>query len=659
MDSFFLFPSVLILLLAFFTLAGMLLLLLSCRRFGKKALLALQISEKRFETLLEGISDALVGVNEKGVIVTFNNAAEKLFGYTKDEMIGGPLERLIPERHREKHRQVIGQFFVTRWDNLSIGEAVEVPALHKDGREILVELTLSLLVGNNSRNVLACIRDISRRKADEDALRLSEERFREMADLLPQSIFESDRDGTVTFANRMAFELTGTKFDFAKEKRNLFEWISPEDRDRAAANIARVLGGKTLPDEKYVLIREDGTRLSVMVAASPIWRGHQIVGARGIVMDISERLRTERLLRESGEQFKQLFQKYQALLDNIPDAITLLAPDLTVIRSNLGAAKLLGKPVTHLPGKSCTDLWVGCSLLEEGCPVRKSFRTGKTEKNIMKTADGRSWRIRAFPVVDESGETVEVIAHTRDVTRQLQMEQEATRANHLASLGELAAGVAHEINNPINGIINYAQILTDDPRQSEENRDILQCIIDEGDRIANIVSNLLTFARARKEKQNVISIGDVLAATLPLAGAQLQKDHIQVRLDIDPGLPMVMAHTQQIQQVILNLISNARYALNQRYPGADENKILQIFSEAGMEAGIPMVRLVFLDQGTGIPAILLPMVMDPFYTTKPSGQGTGLGLSICHGILKDHGGNLKIESVEGDYTSVAMELPAA
>jgi signal transduction histidine kinase len=241
----------------------------------------------------------------------------------------------------------------------------------------------------------------------------------------------------------------------------------------------------------------------------------------------------------------------------------------------------------------------------------------------------------------------------------LQLEQEARRSNHLASLGELAAGVAHEINNPINGIINYAQILADDSQVGEENREILRSITEEGERIANIVSNLLTFARARQEKKGTVSLREVLAATLPLTEAQLSKDHIELRMDVDLDLPEVLAHTQQIQQVILNLVSNARYALNARYPTVHENKILHIYAESGTAAGRPLVRLVFRDFGTGIPAGQLSKVMDPFFTTKPSGQGTGLGLSICHGILKDHGGALKIDSIEGSHTMVAIELPAS
>ncbi len=514
-------------------LAALIFLLLFNRRLHKRTRQALQGSENRFHAVMEAISDALVAVDDRGMVVTFNPAAEALFGYARSEMIGRPLDCLLPERFRSRHRQAMSRYFADGTSDHVFSRPLELPALRSDGAEIAVELTLSRLADGESSTVLAAIRDVSRRKADEEALRLS------------------------------------------------------------------------------------------------------------------------------GEKFKHLFQEYQALLDNIPDAITLFAPDLTVVRSNLGAARLLDRPVTSLPGQHCSALWRGCSAAGRECPVEQSFRSGKTEKATLKTADGRSWRVRAFPVLNKQGDTVRVIAHSRDVSRQLQMEQEARRANHLASLGELAAGVAHEINNPINGIINYAQILADDSQVSEENREILHSITEEGARIANIVSNLLTFARARQEKKGPVSLREVLEATLPLTEAQLRKDHIELRVDVDLRLPEVLAHTQQIQQVILNLVSNARYALNERYPGPHENKILHLYSESGAEAGRSLVRLVFRDYGTGIPADLLPKVMDPFYTTKPSGQGTGLGLSISHGILKDHGGALKIDSIDGSHTAVAIELPAS
>ncbi len=621
---------------------------------------ALQGSEERFKAAAAAISDALVAIDEQSMVVLFNPAAERLFGYSRGQMLGQTLECLLPKRYRDRHREALTNYCSGGASSRVFGSPLELPALCADGREIVVELSLSLLSDGDTRTVLASFRDISRRKADEEALRQSEERFRELADLLPQSVFEADLQGRVTFANRMALQFAGWSMEDLARQPSVMDLLSPEDRRRASSNIQRVLAGELLLNEEFTLqVSAESPPLTVVVAAAPIVRNEQVVGLRGIAVDVSERLAVERLAQENSLKFKRLYQEYQALLDHIPDAITLYNPDLTVVRSNQGAARLLGLPVTELPGTHCSALWVGCSAAGEHCPVERCFRSGQVEQAFTKTDDGRSWHVRAYPVCNKDGERINVISLSRDVTRQRQLEQEASRANHLASLGELAAGVAHEINNPINGIINYAQILADDGQIGEDNREVLRGITEEGERIANIVYNLLSFARDRQETKTPVRLGDVLSAALALTESQLRKDMILLDINVDPGLPLVNAHFQQLQQVILNIISNARYALNQRYPEGHEGKTFAISSEIIQDAGAARVMLVFHDGGTGIPADQVSKILDPFYTTKPSGAGTGLGLSISHGIIEDHGGRLDIDSVEGCYTKVTIELPIA
>ncbi|APG28627.1 hypothetical protein A7E78_12695 [Syntrophotalea acetylenivorans] len=629
-------------------------------RWQKQAQRALRSSEERFKAAASAISDALVAINDQGLVVLFNPAAERLFGHSRQQMLGQTLDALLPMRYRERHRQALTDYFSSGSGSRVFGSPLELPALCADGREIIVELSLSLLSEGDSRTVLASFRDISRRKADEEALRQSEERFRELADLLPQSVFEADQQGRVTFANRMALQFAGWSDEDLARQPSVIDLLGPEDRQRAAANFQRVLAGELLLNEEYSLqVSAESSPVTVVVAAAPIVRQEQVVGLRGIAVDVTERLAVERIARENTEKFKRLYQEYQALLDHIPDAITLYTPELTVVRSNRGAARLLELPVTELPGTHCSALWAGCSAAGDHCPVERCFRSGQVEQAFTKTDDGRSWHVRAFPVCNKEGERINVISLASDVTRQRQLEQEASRANHLASLGELAAGVAHEINNPINGIINYAQILADDGQIGEDNREVLRGITEEGERIANIVYNLLSFARDRQETKTPVNLGEVLTAALNLTESQLRKDMILLDVNVDPGLPLVNAHFQQLQQVMLNLISNARYALNQRYPEGHVGKTFAIRSEFAQEAGGDRIRLVFHDGGTGIPAHQLPKILDPFYTTKPSGAGTGLGLSISHGIIEDHGGRLDIESAENRFTKVTIELPTA
>ncbi len=258
-------------------------------------------------------------------------------------------------------------------------------------------------------------------------------------------------------------------------------------------------------------------------------------------------------------------------------------------------------------------------------------------------------------------------AELRRVNEQLQMEikermlanAEAFRAGHLASLGELAAGVAHEINNPVNGIINLSQILANESRQGSKENDIANRIIKESHRIAIIVSGLLSFARVSKEKKGPVRIHEIMSDSLSLFGAQLQKDGIKLTINLPQDLPEIIAHPQQIEQVFLNILSNARYALNQKYAGAYNDKILEILGEKIMLDNSHYIRIIFYDRGIGIPSDMLDKVMNPFFSTKPGNVGTGLGLSISHGIISDHGGRIMIESVEGEFTRVIIDLPVA
>ncbi|BDV41828.1 histidine kinase [Geotalea uraniireducens] len=236
------------------------------------------------------------------------------------------------------------------------------------------------------------------------------------------------------------------------------------------------------------------------------------------------------------------------------------------------------------------------------------------------------------------------------------LQKEAMQAQHLVALGELAAGVAHEINNPINGIINCAQILADDCRRAGGEPEVAQRIMREGERIAVIVRNLLSFARTDGGEKLPVRLIDVLADTLALFTAQLAREGITLTVAVPAGLPVVNAYPHQLQQVFLNILSNARYALLRKCPAPAEGRRLEIRGE--YRAG-EMVRLLFVDNGTGIPAGVVEQVMVPFFTTKPPGQGTGLGLSISHSIVTEHGGRLRIESREGEFTIVTVELPAA
>lgn len=277
-----------------------------------------------------------------------------------------------------------------------------------------------------------------------------------------------------------------------------------------------------------------------------------------------------------------------------------------------------------------------------------------SEEILKKTKEELEKRVR-----ERTKELTTANAALRDeVAEKLAFQAETVRAAHLASLGELSAGVAHEINNPINGIINCAQILVNRCSGHQKEKEICEMIISEGKRVANIVQALLSFAREREGEKRPVHLNSIMADSLALTAAHLRRDNVKLTVDIPYDLPVVVAHHQQIQQVFLNLINNAHYALNHKYPKGSEDKSLKIMAERVTVNHREFIRMAFLDNGTGIPSDIMDKVMNPFFSTKPEDKGTGLGLSISHGIIADHGGRLSIESKEGEFTKAIIDLPA-
>ena len=368
----------------------------------------------------------------------------------------------------------------------------------------------------------------------------------------------------------------------------------------------------------------------------------------------AEQKRAEEALRESEE-------KLAGILNSIPDMIIVLDKDMHISWSNPIAREWLGlNPV----GKKCFEAFDFGDQQCEACDVQKCFEKGLNDEHELELIrpDGARmnlWCTASVATWSEGDVPKSVIVVYRDITEKKLLQAETARAGQLASIGELAAGVAHEINNPINGIINCAQMLIDEDDATSERTEISKRIMKAGDRIAMIVRNLLSFARNNEEEPNLVHIQSILSDSLDLTEVQIRKDGIDLKVDIPQSIPRIKVRGHQIQQVFLNIISNARYALNKKFSQTHENKIIEIKGDTVDANGKQYVRVIFFDQGTGISGDILGRICDPFFSNKPLGEGTGLGLSISQAIIKDHGGNLYFDSVEGEYTRVIIDLPVA
>ncbi|MDD2464857.1 MAG: histidine kinase dimerization/phospho-acceptor domain-containing protein [Desulfobulbus sp.] len=361
-------------------------------------------------------------------------------------------------------------------------------------------------------------------------------------------------------------------------------------------------------------------------------------------------------LSESEKKFKKLSKEFQTLLYAISDTLILLSPKKEILWMNSNKTLERQRTSSDVAEQYCYKLLHGHTPFAIDSPITRCFHSAKNEVSVI-THNGAVLDIRAFPIL-EADSVSSVLLLVSDITEKITMQAEAIQAGHLASLGELAAGVAHEINNPITGIINYGQILLNecDPQSMEQ--DIGARIVKEGERVGRIVKTLLSFAQQdRRQKKRRTSIPDVLAESIVLTQAQIRKEGIDLRICLDDDLPRIEANFHQIQQVFINIINNARYALNEKYAERHENKRIKITGKAVMIRDRPFVRIIFHDQGVGIDKDQLPMLTKPFFSTKPFGKGTGLGLNITKKIIADHDGRLVFESVKGDFTRVIIELP--
>jgi len=266
------------------------------------------------------------------------------------------------------------------------------------------------------------------------------------------------------------------------------------------------------------------------------------------------------------------------------------------------------------------------------------------------------------------GNPIMAYGMVQDVTEQKRLEGERRglevqlrQKKKLESIGTLASGVAHEINNPLTGIIGYAQLIHDRVKD-EELREFSGGIVEEGNRVATIVKSLLAFSRQEQRTHSPTSLKDIMDSSLTLVGTLLRKDEIILEIGIPGGLPRVRCQKQQIQQVMINLITNSRDALNHRYPGKNEDKLLRISARPFEKEGVRWVRTTVEDHGIGIPEENLDKVFDPFFTTKSrdfsSGKfGTGLGLAVSYGIIEEHRGEISVESGGDRYTRFHVDLP--
>jgi PAS domain S-box-containing protein len=364
-----------------------------------------------------------------------------------------------------------------------------------------------------------------------------------------------------------------------------------------------------------------------------------------------------RLVHRQQRQLRMSEERYRTLFEQATDGIGLVRlSDYHLLDVNKKFCQILGQPQPQCGDRDIRELFR--TVIPPELPL--NGHSSSESEMIIKTAKGQSRPISVcFTPLLAGGEEM-MIMSLRDLSvrkkfeaEREEMQRQLYQSSKLASIGELSAGVAHEINNPLNGVINFAQLLKDEERpRSEFEEQMIDGIIEESERIAQIVRGLLTFARADPQELRQVHFADAIKTSIALFGRQFEKDGIVVEIDLEPDLPLVHADSSRLRQVVVNMISNAHHALK-----AKEAESQKLFRISARRAG-EIVRVEFFDNGIGIRREDLNKVFDPFFTTRRETGGTGLGLSISFGIVRDFGGAIKVESEEGEFTRFVIELAA-
>ncbi len=378
-------------------------------------------------------------------------------------------------------------------------------------------------------------------------------------------------------------------------------------------------------------------------------------------------------------------QEWEATFDAMGDAIAVFDRRGRLLRGNAALAAYLDRPVTSLRGLGCDDIGL-CGGPFPQCAVGRASGQSCVHAEVTCPGD-RIFSVTTCPVMDATdGAAIVQIAKNvtleiQNARRMRQMSDELAAANSrlvatvdrlkatqaqllqaekLSAIGQLVAGVAHELNNPLTSVIGYAQLLQeelresrpgDPPRPPVDLSHDLRRIAEESERAAKIVRNLLAFARRQSAARAEQDIADVMNRVLSLRAYEFRLNAIELETDFEPGLPPVLGDGGQLQQALLNLLLNAEQSMRAR----SERKI-RVGARHVPEADA--VELFIADSGHGIPDENLRRIFDPFFTTREVGEGTGLGLSICYGIVRDHGGQISVESRVGQGTTFKVLLPA-
>jgi len=479
----------------------------------------------------------------------------------------------------------------------------------------------------------------------------------EIVAALADAVVVTGTDRRILTANRAAGELFGRPLEDLPGTA-IDDLVASAERQHVAEREQRAVGGEEQHYETKV-VRADGEERSVAVSTTPLMIEGELLGTVATLRDITQQQHEQETLARSEA-------RYRNLIESASDAIVTLDANGRFTTVNHAAEIVSGYRRGELVG-----LWFAPLLPDDELPkalanFQKALagETGLFESQFYRK-DGEIRFISITYSTPQKDE--EVLCLIRDVTDQKMLQEQLIQSEKMSAIGQLVSGVAHELNNPLAGISAFAQLLLSEKRFPPDQRTAAEMIYAEARRASRIVQNLLTFARQHKPERTPTQVNQVLDDTLELRGYELRVRGIDVQRDYDEQVPETMADAHQLQQVFLNLITNAEQAMERSE--RDKQRLTVRTRRAG-----DVLRIDVEDTGPGIPPNLLERIFNPFFTTKPTGSGTGLGLSISLGIVREHEGRIWAENAAqgarfvielpivaprttGDYPAVAPAIP--
>ncbi len=608
-------------------------------------------ANQQFEKIAEMGDDGILVFDQAFKIIFANQMASEITGVPKEDLIGSNFFSVIGKEDKQ-----FLEGTVTR--GVGIGEKLctEMSILTSQGRVKDAEVCIALAKSDTGEvKTYAYIRDITERKKFERDIKDSEEKLRNLFERVRHGLFISSKEGKFLDCNQALLDMLEypTKAEFLKIDIVQDLYVNPQDRKVFQERIEKE---GHVQDMEVEFKKMNGDRITVLLTSHPIKneRG-EVVGYQGINLDISERKRIENQLREANEFFMNLIE---SSVDGI------IAADLkgNIFIFNKGAEALTGYKAEEVIGKLHITKIYREGIAKE---IMKKLRSqeyggvGKfipTQMNaVNRFGEEIPMQLSAALIYNGSGQEIASVGIFTDLRPRLNMEKklqethlQLVSSEKMASLGKLAAGIAHEINNPLGGILIYSSLMMEALPEEDPRRGDLVRIVQETGRCKEIVKSLLEFARQSEPKMEPTDVNRAISDGLFFLVNQALFHNIHIVKKLDSFLPFVRGNAGQLKQVFMNIIVNAAEAMH-------GNGTLTIVTSCSSDRETVFVE--FADTGEGIPAENLNRIFDPFFTTKEVGKGTGLGLATSYGIIEDHGGKISVKSRVGEGTAFTIELP--